>query len=78
MVGTAILSAGAGSFKEKLINALKNKQPIVYTEMTALGKDAAEELAKQFGSDIAHALQVNGAIGPYSVMRKFTDNLGGN
>ena len=77
MVAAVALSAGAGGFKKKLIAALKKGEPLAYKEMADLGTDAAEELAKKYGYKITQALHVNGAIGPYSVMRKFTDNLGG-
>lgn len=76
-VVAAVLSAGAGGFRKKLVDALKKGEPIAYKEVAELGEKAAEELAKKYGYKITHALHVNGTIGPYSVMRKFTDNLGG-
>lgn len=77
LVGAAVLSAGAGGFKKKLVAAIKKSEPLLYKEVAELSEEAAEELAKKYGYKIAHAMTVNGTIGPYSVMRKFTDNLGG-
>ena len=77
MVAAVALSAGAGNFKKKLIAALQKGEPLAYKEMADLGEKGAEELAKKYGYQVTQALHVNGAVGPYSVMRKFTDNLGG-
>ena len=76
----------AKEFKKKLVDmykaALKKGEKTVaaltFHEMETLGKDAAEELAKKYGRDVAGALNANKAIGPYEVMKKFTDKLGGS
>lgn len=90
LVATAVVSLKADTFKKKLVNlyeaAIKKAAAekvemkvaaLTMTEMTDLGKDAAEELAKKCGYGITDALHSNGAIGPYEVMQKFTKELGG-
>jgi hypothetical protein len=89
MVAAVVLSANADKFVKKLKGlygaaeqALKKgveTKVAAFTvkEMKELGEKAAEELAKAYGRDITSALSHNGAIGPYNVMKKFTDKLGG-
>lgn len=89
LVGAAALSAGASRFVKKLQTALAKKTPLLYDDMAKVGTDVAKELAEKMGprfgatgaADVrawlAQALNQNGAIGPYSVMRQFTEKLGG-
>ena len=90
----AVLSAGARTFYKKLAKALKDGKPLVYNEMKNVGDGVADELAeklgahfkKQLGADaakrtriaLAASLNKNGAIGPYSKMTQFTDELRGS
>ena len=84
-VVAAVLSAGTGGFRKKFVKALKKGEPVAYKEMAELGEKGAEELIEELvkakGKDgrayLAQALSATETVGPYSVMRKFTDNLGG-
>ncbi|MDI1480438.1 hypothetical protein QHF84_27710 [Polyangium sp. y55x31] len=81
-VATAAIASGvvlgqADKFVKKLEEACAKKAPLILQGTEELSKETAEFLAKQYGADIAHALEQNGAIGAYEVMKKFTDNLGG-
>jgi hypothetical protein len=73
----AVLSP-AQAFKKKLMDALKKGTPLVLKGTRALSEKTAEELAKRYGRNIAHALAVNETIGEYRVMKKFTANLNGD
>ena len=90
----AVLSAGASSFYKKLAKALKDGKPLVYSEMKNVGDGVADELAEKLGAHfknqlgkdavgrtriaLAASLNKNGAVGPYSKMTQFTDDLGGS
>jgi hypothetical protein len=85
MVAAVVLSANSDKFLKKA-QALYKKAvekgeaklaTLAYKDLEELGEKGAEELAKVYGADIARAMQQNGAPGPYAVMKKFTDNLGG-
>jgi hypothetical protein len=89
MVGAAVVTAGADGFRKKLAQALKDGKAIPSSEMAKLGSDVAEQLAKALGPQaatnggevavremMAEALRKTGTIGPYKVMRQFTDALG--
>ncbi|TKD10300.1 hypothetical protein [Polyangium fumosum] len=82
-VATAAIASGvvlgqADKFVKKLEEACAKKAPLLLQGTEELSKETAEFLAKQYGADIAAALEQNGAIGAYEVMKKFTDNLGGS
>ena len=68
-----------------LVDALKKKTPLILKGGGKVAEEAAEKFVesqikqhKDAGRHIvADALNKNGAIGEYSVMKKFTDKLGG-
>ena len=79
---TQIFSAAvitqANKFAQRLKNAFAtNNERIVLNGVDDVTEEVAEALAKQYGVDIAEALAKNGTIGPYAVMKKFTEKLGG-
>ncbi len=75
----------AGGFDKKLIAAFRKKVPLLIQGTGKVAEDAAEKfvegvVAKQGEKGrlfLADVLNKNGAIGEYSVMKKFTDKLGG-
>jgi hypothetical protein len=83
LVVIAIVSASG--LDKKLMNALKKKTPLILFG----GGKAAEEEAEKFVEAqiakhgdagrhiVADAMNKNGTLGEYSVMKKFTDKLGG-
>jgi hypothetical protein len=82
-VATAAIASGvvlgqADKFVKKMEEACAKKVPLLLQGTEELSKETAEFLAKQYGADIAHALEQNGAIASYEVMREFTKNLGGS
>ncbi|MDI1433318.1 hypothetical protein [Polyangium sorediatum] len=77
-VASAVLVGQAETFAKKLEEACAKKAPILLQGAEELSKETAELLAKKYGADIAAALEQNGTIGAYEVMKKFTDNLGGS
>ncbi|TKD01719.1 hypothetical protein [Polyangium fumosum] len=77
-VASAVLVGQAEKFAKKLEEACAKKAPLILQGAEELSKETAELLAKQYGADIAAALEQNGAIGAYEVMKKFTDGLGGS
>ncbi|MDI1437140.1 hypothetical protein QHF89_46975 [Polyangium sorediatum] len=76
-VASAVLVGQADKFAKKLEEACAKKAPLILQGAEELSKETAELLAKQYGADIAAALEQNGAIASYEVMRAFTKNLGG-
>ncbi|MDC3957461.1 hypothetical protein KEG38_26625 [Polyangium jinanense] len=77
-IASGVLLGQADKFAKKLEEACAKKVPLILQGTEELSKETAEFLAKRYGADIAHALEQNGAIGAYEVMKKFTDNLGGS
>jgi hypothetical protein len=85
MVAAVVLSANSDKlmkkaqalYKKALEKGEAKLATMAFKDLEELGEKGAEELAKVYGADIARAMQQNGAIGPYSVMKKFTDKLGG-
>ncbi|MDC0747503.1 hypothetical protein [Polyangium mundeleinium] len=77
-VASAVLVGQAEKFAKKLEEACAKKAPLILQGAEELSKETAELLAKQYGVDIAAALEQNGAIGAYEVMSQFTKNLGGS
>ena len=85
--GTLVVIAivGASGLDKKLMDALKKKTPLILKGGGKVAEEAAEKFVesqikqhKDAGRHIvADALNKNGAIGEYSVMKKFTDKLGG-
>ncbi|MDC3988618.1 hypothetical protein [Polyangium jinanense] len=76
-IASGVLLGQADKFAKKLEEACAKKAPLIIQGTEELSKETAEFLAKQYGADIAHALEQNGAIGAYEVMSKFTKDLGG-
>ncbi|MDI3285884.1 hypothetical protein [Polyangium sp. 15x6] len=76
-IASGVLLGQADKFVKKLEEACAKKAPLILQGTVESSKETAEFLAKQYGADIAHALEQNGAIGAYEVMKKFTDGLGG-
>lgn len=85
--GTLVVIAivGASGLDKKLMDALKKKAPLILKGGGKVAEEAAEkfveaQIAKHGDAGrhiVADALNKNGAIGEYSVMKKFTDKLGG-
>lgn len=86
--GTVLVAAAvitAGGFDKKIIDAFRKKTPLLISGTGKLAEDAAEQLvdgivAKQGEKGrlfLADVLNKNGAIGEYSIMKRFTDKLGG-
>ncbi|TKD03761.1 hypothetical protein [Polyangium fumosum] len=76
-VASAVLVGQAEKFAKKLEEACAKKAPLILQGAEEISAETAELLAKKYGVDIAAALEQNGAIGAYDVMKKFTDGLGG-
>ncbi|WP_282420746.1 hypothetical protein [Polyangium sp. 15x6] len=77
-IASGVLLGQADKFAKKLEEACAKKAPLILQGTEELSKETAEFLAKQYGADIAHALEQNGAIASYEIMREFTKNLGGS
>ncbi|MRG91139.1 hypothetical protein [Polyangium spumosum] len=77
-VASGVLVGQAETFAKKLEEACAKKAPLIIEGAEELSKETAELLAKQYGEDIAHGLEQNGAIGAYEVMREFTRGLEGS
>lgn len=85
LVVMAVLSAGG--FEKKLKDALKGAKPLIIKDTGKAGEKAAEAFLKDYvnkqgakdaGEQLAHvadALNKNGAIGEYGVMKKFTEGM---
>ena len=76
----------AGGLERKIQQAVKAGQRLLLKDASKLAEDAAEKLVLDFVGRygetkgrgfLVATLNQNGAIGPYSVMKKFTDNLAG-
>jgi hypothetical protein len=79
MAGAAITIntiASLGFFEKLLKSATKAGVRIVIKTTGPLSEAIAEQLNRMYGVDIAHALAENGTVGPYRLMKRFTDNLG--
>jgi hypothetical protein len=83
-VVTAILTAGG--LEKKIQDAVAAGQRLLIKDSGKLAEQAAEKLIEKFVAKygpvkgrgyLAATLHQNGAIGPYSILRKFTDDLGG-
>ncbi|UQA55509.1 hypothetical protein [Polyangium aurulentum] len=74
LIGTAV---GIPGFRKKLMEAIRKKTPFIL-EIKDLSEEAAEAIAKEHGAHIADALNKVGAIGPYRLMKKFTERLKGD
>ncbi|MDC3988192.1 hypothetical protein [Polyangium jinanense] len=77
-VASAVLVGQAEKFAKKLEEACAKKAPIILEGAEKVSKETAELLATQYGRTIADALEQNGALGPYKVMREFTRGLEGD
>jgi hypothetical protein len=76
LVVAGVLSAGA--FEKKLKDALKKKTSLLLMGAAKESEKLAEALLKsRWAGHLADALNKNGAIWEYSVMKKFTGKLGG-
>ncbi len=84
LVVVAVLSAGG--LERKIQQAVDKGTRLIIKDASKLAEDAAEKLVLEFVKRhgavkgrgyLAATLNQNGAIGPYSVMKKFTDNLAG-
>lgn len=83
MVASAVITAGG--FDKKFYDALAKGTRLFIRGGGKAGEQVAEKLVqnaiakygKHGAEDLAGALAKNGAIGEYSVMSKFTQNLGG-
>ena len=84
LVVTAVLTAGG--LERKIQQAVDKGSRLLLKDASKLAEDAAEKLVLEFvkrhgavegRAYLVATLNQNGAIGPYSVMKKFTDNLGG-
>lgn len=77
-ISSAAIITQANKFAQRLKQAFATKnERIILNGVDDVTEEVAEALAKQYGVDIAEALAKNGTIGPYAVMKKFTEKLGG-
>ncbi len=90
LIAGVVLTPGVGKFLKRLASPTGKAAPLLMKEMEKLGPGVADEIAKKLGKKLgtaegealmraclADALEKNGAIGPYQVMKQFTDKLGG-
>jgi len=83
LVAAAVISAGG--FDKKMIDAFRKKVPLMISGTGKTAEEAAEKLVEGIVARqgekgrifLADALNKNGAIGEYSIMKRFTDKLGG-
>lgn len=83
LVAAAVISAGG--FDKKMIDAFRKKVPLMIGGTGKAAEEAAEKLVEGIVARqgekarifLADALNKNGAIGEYSIMKRFTDKLGG-
>ncbi len=79
VAATALVGLPGKKFAARLKRAIRKKEgPIVIESAEELSRETAEKLAAYYKEYIADALEKNGTIGPYEVMREFTETLGGD
>lgn len=67
----------SAQFEKVFGEALKKKVPLLVSSIAGMNVEIAKTLANRWGVYLAQALEKNGAIGPYAIMKEFTAGQGG-